>query len=351
MPDSTTPIKHKKAGTQLSTTSPGSVAIVGGSGFVGSSLANYLSNSFEVTVLDRMQPPRLETRFISCDIRDKQALGRKLEGFNLVVNAAIVQVPEINEKKRLGYEVNVLGTQNLCDAVESIESLRGLLQISSWHVFGERGLRGILSEESGFRPDETDERARLYALCKIAQETVVRIVDAGSTKYYGIVRIGTALGEAMPKQTAANLFVENALHGQPLTPFKHTQYRPMLYVDIQDVCEAIAALASLILGNHFTKDRSPEKVINLMWPRPITIIDLARMVRRIVIKNTNGQRQPKIQVVDKGTPPLFSSKDKEQFKADISRALGLLKKKKLTSPEDSLKRVIQNMLNANKRVT
>lgn len=330
----------------MSRTTEHSVAVIGGSGFVGSSLARRFSDSYDVTVLDRVRPGEFAGKFLECDIRDKQSLMRELNGFSLAINTAIIQVPEINDQKKLGYEVNVLGLQNLCEAVESIDSLKGLLHISSWHVFGERDLTGTLNEEFGSRPDKIDERARLYALCKIAQETIIRIVEAGSTKFYGTIRVGTILGEGMPKQTAANLFIENALHDRPLTPFRHTQYRPMLYVDIQDVCEAFGILASKALVHDYAEDEwsNKQRTINLMWPQPITIIELARMIQRITTKLTGGLKHPEIRVVDNGSPPLFSPKDKARFRVDISRALNFLKKNRLTAPEESLERIIHSRL-------
>jgi len=36
-----------------------------------------------------------------------------------------------------------------------------------------------------------------------------------SDKSYCIFRLGTVLGEEMPSQTAANLFIESALRGEP----------------------------------------------------------------------------------------------------------------------------------------
>lgn len=321
-----------------------SIAVIGGAGFVGSSLASYLSRSFDVTVLDIARPQGFSGKFIASDIRDGPSLIENLNGFSLVINAAIVQVPEINDRKRLGYEVNVLGIQNVCEAVESVESMRGLLHISSWHVFGEEGLRGTLNEESPFCPDKIDKRARLYALCKIAQEAVVRIVEDSSRKFYGLIRVGTILGEGMPKQTAANVFIEKALHDEPLTPFKDSQYRPMLYVDIQDVCETFATFSSLILQDGFSKNRLQEKVINLMWPLPITIIELAKIIQEVVTEATSGRRQPQIRVIDNGIPSRFTPKDKERFKADVGRALRFLKRRELTSPEDSLRRIIQRRL-------
>jgi nucleoside-diphosphate-sugar epimerase len=327
-----------------------SVAIIGGSGFVGSSIAKRLSKSFNVTVLDVTPPKTTEgTEFKKCDIRDKNELINVLQGVDLVVNTAIIQVPNINLNKRLGYEVNVIGLQNICDAVESSESIKGLLHTSSWHVFGEKDIRGTLNEEFGYRPDKIDERARLYALCKITQETIVKVVDYDSDKFYGLIRLGTVLGEGMPEQTAANIFLENSLKGEPLTPFKHTQHRPMLYVDIHDLCTAFESFAEILLINGMRKKQFDLKTVNLMSPSPITILELAKMVQRLVTKETNGRLKPKIIVVDKGIKPIFSLKDKHLFRVDNSRALKLIGSKSMINPEQSIHQMIINRLKESKQ--
>jgi nucleoside-diphosphate-sugar epimerase len=38
---------------------------------------------------------------------------------------------------------------------------------------------------------------------------------------YGIIRLGTVLGEGMPEKTAANIFIDKGLKGEPLTSYKH----------------------------------------------------------------------------------------------------------------------------------
>lgn len=106
---------------------------------------------------------------------------------DLVIHTSIVQIPLINEEKRLGYEVNIVGTQNVCRAVEENARIKGMILTGSWHTIGERGLRGIIDEEFGFRPDKVEDRARLYALSKIAQECIVRFYDEMSDKIYGII--------------------------------------------------------------------------------------------------------------------------------------------------------------------
>jgi UDP-glucose 4-epimerase len=323
-----------------------SVAIVGGSGFVGSSLATHLSNHFSVTIVDKV-PPKGHATFKICDVRDAGSLSSTLQGFDLVVNTAIVQIPAINENRRLGYEVNVLGTQNICDAVERIGSIKGLIHASSWHVFGERNIRGLLDEKFGYCPDKVEDRAKLYALCKISQETIVRITSAMSSKSYGIIRLGTILGDGMPPGTAANIFIDNALKGVPMTPFRHTLHRPMLYVDLGDVCRAFESLALQILGND-PMSREEPAIVNLVCPPPLTIIELARIVQKKVIRLTHGTKKPKVQIVDKGIRPIYTSRDKRLFAVDISRARRLLGNGRLTTPSQSIEMMLSKRMQAMK---
>ena len=311
---------------------------------MGSSVARYLSSRFNVTILDPRPPQDFSGRYEVCDLRDERSLSKLLRGFDLVVNTAIVQIPEINDKKRMGYEVNVLGTQNLCEAVRSVDSIKGLLQASSWHVFGERGLEGTLSEEFGYHPDRIEERARLYALCKIAQETIVRIVSETCDKSFGIIRLGTVLGETMPRLTAANIFIEKALKGEPMTPFKHTQYRPMLYVDIQDVCKAFEIFATLILDGK--RDYSAAKILNLVYSTPFTILEIAKIIKTTVIKLTHQKKKPSIKIIDNGQRALYSPNAKALFRVNNSEARRFLGIEKLVDPRRSIERITRARIDA-----
>ena len=46
---------------------------------------------------------------------------------------------------------------------------------------------------------------------------------------------------------SANIFIERGLRGESLTPFRHSMYRPMLYVDVRDVALAFRAYAEKVL--------------------------------------------------------------------------------------------------------
>jgi nucleoside-diphosphate-sugar epimerase len=320
------------------------IGVVGGSGYVGSTIACGLSKTFHVVVIDQTFPRKKLDETISyrrCDITKIKEVENALEGLDLVVHTAIIQIPLINERKRLGYAVNFLGTQNICRCVDQSSTIKGMILTGTWHVFGERNLWGNLDESFGFRPDNVEGRARLYAISKIAQEVVVRYYDEMSTKIYGIIRLGTVLGEGMPEKTAANIFICNALAGKTLTPFKHSMYRPMLYVDIGDVCNAFETYAKKIIdGEVVDRDNSLAHIVNLYSPKPITIFEVATVISEATTKLTHGKVQPKIEIVDKGQPVLFDETDKLKMNADIDKIEQFLGIRRMTDPYKTLENLV-----------
>lgn len=326
------------------------ISIVGGAGFIGSALARYFSKEFKVQVLDKNPLPKnLEEKFEyrQCDIRNYDEVEQGLKNTDLVIHTAIVQIPSINEEKRLGYEVNVLGTQNICDVVNKSPSAKGMILAGSWHLFGEMGLKGVIDEGFGFRPDKVEERARLYAFSKIAQETVVRFYDEMSEKIFGVIRMGTVLGEGMPEKTAANLFITKGLKGEPLTPYKHSMYRPMLYIDVNDVCAAFGAYAEKILKGEVSKrEGSLVHIINLCYPEPVTILELATMIKDAITSYSGGKIIPDIKIVETGQPNLFTAKNKKLIKVDVRKAMELLGSKKLKSPKESVERIVKSKMSS-----
>jgi UDP-glucose 4-epimerase len=317
------------------------IGILGGSGFVGFSLAKHLSSTFDIKILDVREPEDKSLAFEFCDVRDYEQVKKALTDVDLVIHTAIIQIPLINENKRLAYEVNFIGTHNVCKAVDELPNVRGMILTSSWHTIGERGLEGVIDEEFGYRPDKVENRARLYVLSKIAQETMVRYYDGMSDKIYGIIRMGTVLGESMPEKTAANIFIENGLKGKPLTPFMHSMHRPMLYVDINDICYAFEVYAKKILEGEMKKGNSLDHIINVHYHEPITILELAEIVKNAIAKLTNGNIVPRIEIVDQGIEPLFQENNKLRFRADISKSLKLLGINKLTHPREAIERIIR----------
>jgi len=325
------------------------VGVVGGSGYIGGYIARELSRKHSVKIIDIREPDwntrNYNVSFCKCDIRVFDCVRECLRDIDVVIHTAIIQLPRINEEKRLGFEVNYIGTMNVCEAVCRDPKIRGLILTSSWHVFGEAGLTGAVDESFGYRPDKVEDRARLYVFSKIAQEVITRYYDEMSDKVYGIIRLGTVLGEGMPEKTVANIFIEKGLKGEPLTPFKHSMYRPMLYVDIRDVVKAFEIYVEKILNGEVGKHGSSlTRVLNLVYPEPITILELAEIVRNIIVKLTNGKRVPKIEIVDQGLQPLFTEDSTYRFKVDIQKTMRFLGIEKLIHPKQSIEDIVKSRL-------
>ncbi|MEM4164124.1 MAG: NAD(P)-dependent oxidoreductase [Candidatus Caldarchaeum sp.] len=316
------------------------VVIFGGSGFVGSSIASWLvSKGYSVKIADVQTSTVDGAVFERCDVRKPEEVSIQVVNVPAVINTAIIQIPRINEEPRLGYEVNIIGVQNICEAVKNSDKTRGLIQAGSWHTIGEAGVKGVVDERFGYRPDRVEERAKLYTISKIAQETIVRYYGLMCRdKAFIIVRTGTVLGVGMPPLTAASTFIKNALAGKKITPYKHSMYRPMLFVDIVNVCQTYEKLVEKIIAGD--KDVVGEQLFNIVYPRPVTILDLANMVREEIIRATEGAVAPEIEIVDTGQPSLFNADDKEQFSVDISRASHIIGLNSFIEPVESIRRII-----------
>jgi UDP-glucose 4-epimerase len=160
-------------------------------------------------------------------------------------------------------------------------------------------------------------------------------------KSYVVLRTGTVLGPGMPELTAASIFIRNALSGKPLTPYKHSMYRPMLFVDVGDVCKAYEVVVGKVLEGGL---RGVNNVFNIVYPEPVTVIELAEYVKQLVYEETGGRINPCIEVVDKGLPAAFTPEDKHRFQVKIEKAKMVLGLNYLKSPFVSLRKLVRDII-------
>ena len=318
------------------------IAIIGGSGFIGRHLVEAFKREFIVRIIDVKEPDIKDPKnveYVKIDIRNRNDLESALRGVDLVIHTAIIQIPRINEEPRLAYEVNFKGTMNVCEIVEELKDVRGLILTSSWHVYGEK-IDFEIREDVGYFPDRVSPRAFRYTLSKIAQEAIVRYFHELGNKYYGIIRLATVLGEGMPEKTAANIFIERGIKGQAITPFKDSMHRPMLYVDIMDVKKAIYNYAVEIIDSKIPHGRSIDHIYNLMHPEPITILELAHLIKSLIVEISKGKINPPVEIIDRGVPALFSAEDKHKIKVNVEKTIKELGIEKLIHPKETLRRLI-----------
>jgi len=113
----------------------GVIALIGGSGFIGTCLAEHLvRQGSEVRVLDLAPSAAFPSFFHQLDVRDAAACRRELAGVDTVVNLAAVHRDDV-QPRSLYYDTNVGGARALCDALTAL-GIRKLLFTSSVAVYG-----------------------------------------------------------------------------------------------------------------------------------------------------------------------------------------------------------------------
>ena len=146
----------------------------------------------------------------------------------------------------------------------------------------------------------------------------------------------------MPEKAAANIFIANGLKGKPITPYLHSMYRPMLYVSIDDVCKAFHSRIKAIMDEEEGTKASERHIFNLFYPKPITILELAEIIKEAITFHTNGKINPEVKIIDKGSPILFSVGDKHSMHTDI----GDIKIEELKSPKEAIFEIVKRRCEA-----
>ena len=82
--------------------------------------------------------------------------------------------------------------------------------------------------------------------------------------------------------------------------------------------------------------------MNLYNPDPVTILELAEIIRNSTVERTEGKVNPKIEIVNTHPPILFSEEDKKQINVNINKAVNFLHIEKLKSPKDSIDEIVKS---------
>ena len=139
------------------------ILLTGASGLLGEKLFSILKRNFELIGVRKTT----KGRFISLDLTDYDSVQAfiKLSKPDIIIHAAGVAEPDICEKdKKAAYAANVVTTQNLCNASQSINAK--MVFISTDYVFtGDKN-----AEYQGY--DERRSR-NYYGLTKIQAEDIV----------------------------------------------------------------------------------------------------------------------------------------------------------------------------------
>jgi UDP-glucose 4-epimerase len=229
--------------------------VVGGAGFLGSHVADQLSNAgYAVRIYDRVKSKwlRPEQRMIVGDLLDLEALTQAITGSEVVYNfAAIADLNDALDKPLQTVQFNVLGTVNVLEACR-VNSVRRFVYASTVYVY---------SREGGF-----------YRCSKQAAEHYVEEYQRAFGTEFTILRYGSLYGPRSDATNGLYRIVHEALT-QGRISYEGNPDSIREYIHVED-----AARASVVaLGTEFRN----ESVV-VTGHQPMKVLDLLKTLAEIM---------------------------------------------------------------------
>jgi UDP-glucose 4-epimerase len=266
---------------------PRRVLISGGAGFIGSHLADLLlARGDFVTVVDDLSTGRRENlpaaherlRFVEADLRDALSALGKGEVFDQIYHlAAAVGVKLVIDEPIRAIETNIEQTSALLRFASRHGPTPGgppTLIASSSEVYG-KSARNPFSEDDDSVYGSTTVMRWSYACTKAVDEYLAFAYHAKHATPTVIARFFNTVG---PRQVGAYgmvlpRFVSAALRGEPLDVYGDGS-QTRCFCDVRDV--------TAVLPRLLESPAARGRVFNVGSDRPISIMDLATLVIRVL---------------------------------------------------------------------
>jgi UDP-glucose 4-epimerase len=233
----------------------GKVVVVGGSGFIGSHVADCLSdNGYQVTIFDHINSPwlRIDQNMVVGDILNADALEQTIKGAKFVYNfAALADLNQALDRPIKTVEINILGNINVLEACR-IHNVERFIYASTIYVH---------SREGGF-----------YRCSKQSSEYYVEEYQKVYGLDYTILRYGSLYGSRADDTNGMYRIISSALKTGKVK-YKGDFESMREYIHVDD-----AARASISILDESFKNES----IILTGQEPMRVADLLKMIAEIL---------------------------------------------------------------------
>jgi UDP-glucose 4-epimerase len=231
------------------------VLVIGGSGFIGSHVAEALSSAgHEVTILDRHRSPYITPAqgFVQADILDRRRIEEIVQGHDAVYHFAGIAHLDIGLTAPIEtVEQNVLGTVIALEA-SRLAGVKRFVYASSIYVYSEGG--------------------SFYRASKQAAELYVEEYQRRHGLDFTILRFGTVYGPRADRHNSVRRYLKQGLREHKIVA-SGTGDEIREYVHVKD-----AARSSVqVLDGEFRNER-----VVLTGHHPMRFADLLEMIREIL---------------------------------------------------------------------
>ncbi len=229
--------------------------VVGGSGFIGSHVADQLSESgYKVTIYDQRESKwlRSDQDMMIGDVLDEIKLNHAIDGAEAVYNfAALADLNQALDQPLKTININILGNMNVMEACR-LHGVKRFVYASTVYVH---------SREGGF-----------YRCSKQASEAYVEEYQRVFGLNYTILRYGSLYGPRAEKTNGLYRIVKSALDSG-VVRYEGDVDAMREYIHVED-----AARASVDSLNEEFKNES----IVLTGQEPMRVFDMLRMLAEIL---------------------------------------------------------------------
>ena len=233
----------------------GKVVVVGGSGFIGSHVADCLSdNGYQVTIFDHVHSPwlREDQNMVIGDVQDIESLNQAIAGAEVVYNfAALADLNQALEQPIKTININILGNLNVLEACRT-QGVKRFMYASTIYVH---------SREGGF-----------YRCSKQASEAYIEEYQKIYGLNYTILRYGSLYGPRADETNGLYRVVKSALKNSAVH-YKGSIDAMREYIYVED-----AAHASIDAMN----DEFINESMVLTGQEPMLVIDMLKMLSEIL---------------------------------------------------------------------
>ena len=225
------------------------ITVLGGSGFIGSALADLLSKNYKIKVIifDTKKKINLlkNQKFIKGNILNEKQLSKAIKNSDYVFNfAALADLNDARNKPMQTVEINLIGTIKAL-IISSKFKIKKFIQASSIYANSEQG---------GF-----------YGASKKASEDYIERFYQKYGLKYTILRFGSLYGPGADKNNGINIIIDHALKKKTLL-YKGSKKAARKYIHVHDACRACAHCMSRKYDNKYLNitGKSKIKIANLL---------------------------------------------------------------------------------------
>ncbi len=231
------------------------IVVFGGSGFVGSHVADHLSDAgYEVIIYDEVISPflRNDQKMIVGDLLDLESVINVIKGAEAVFNfAALADLNEALNDPLSSIKINVLGNAHILEGCK-IHKVSRFIYASSIYAN---------SREGGF-----------YGCSKKSAEAFIEEYYKMYGLNFTILRYGSLYGPRATSGNGLQKIVKKALQDKVLS-YEGNEESTREYIHVKDA--SIASVKAL-------EEKFKNKKIILTGQQPIKVIDLLRMLSEII---------------------------------------------------------------------